>query len=51
MFKNELWVAMECLMGGTLHEAKSHFQFHEKHIKYMYVTRLTLTWFTVRPMF
>jgi hypothetical protein len=34
-FKNELWVAMECLMGGTLQEAKSHFQFHEKHIKYM----------------
>eukprot|EP01127_Copromyxa_protea_P023181 TRINITY_DN8614_c0_g1_i3.p1 TRINITY_DN8614_c0_g1~~TRINITY_DN8614_c0_g1_i3.p1 ORF type:complete len:419 (+),score=61.73 TRINITY_DN8614_c0_g1_i3:82-1338(+) len=35
MYKNELWIAMECLMGGTLQEAKSHFQFHEKHVKYI----------------
>jgi len=35
MFKNELWLSMECLMGGTVKQAMSHFQFLEKHIKYI----------------
>lgn len=44
-YKNELWVAMECLAGGTLKDIKESIQFGEAQIKYMYASFILCRYF------
>lgn len=35
MYKEELWLSLECLQGGTLEEMLKEHELKEKHMKYI----------------